>query len=172
MRTQKIVMHLFSWLYRLMRWSLGTIFIFSGVSKLMAPKTFATLIEAFGLIPDVLLMPLAVVLSALEIIAGAGLLVDIRGSLGVVTGLLLLFVTILGYGIRMGLDVDCGCFGPDEAEADAFHGLRSALYRDLIVLMAAAFLYAWRRHRQIQPLKIATITHRMTHKRRVENGRG
>jgi uncharacterized membrane protein YphA (DoxX/SURF4 family) len=169
MRTHKTVIHLFSWLYRLMRWSLAAIFIFSGVSKLMAPKTFAILIEAFGLVPDVLLMPLAVVLSALEIIAGAGLLVDIRGSLGVVTGLLLLFVAILGYGMHMGLDVDCGCFGPDEPEADAFHGLRSALYRDLIVLVAAAFLYVLRRYRHIQPLRIATITHKMTQKRRTEN---
>ena len=119
-----------------------------------------------------LLLPLAVVLSALEIIAGTGLLVDIRGSLALVTGLLLLFVAVLGYGIRMGLDVDCGCFGPDEPEADAFYGLRSALYRDLIVLLAAAFLYGWRRYRHIQPLRIATITHKMTPKRRFENAQG
>ena len=41
-----------------------------------------------------------------------------------------LFMAILGYGISMGLDVDCGCFGPEDPESKAFHGLRAALYRD------------------------------------------
>jgi len=49
--------------------------------------------------------------------------------------------------------VDCGCFGPEEPEAEAFHGLRLALYRDMAMLAAVAFLYGWRRYRRVQPRK-------------------
>ena len=140
-----------TWSYPCLRWILGGVFIYSGGTKLMAPQTFATLIEAYGLLPDGLLMPTALILAATELVAGAGLLADIRGSLATIAALLILFVGILGYGIGMGLDVDCGCFGPGDAEADAFHGLRAALYRDLVMLAAVAFLYGCRRYRRFQP---------------------
>ena len=135
----------------MLRWGLGSVFFYSGVSKLMAPQTFSVLIEAYGLLPEVLLMPAALILSTVELIASLGLLADIRGSLGTIAGMLVLFVAILGYGIGMGLDVDCGCFGPDDPEAEAFHGLRTALYRDLFMLAAVGFLYSWRRIRNIRP---------------------
>ena len=136
-------------IYRVLRWMLGAVFICSGATKLMAPGSFAVLIEAYGLVPDELLMPAAVILPAMELVAGIGLLFDMRGSLGVIAGLLLLFVAILGYGIHMGLDVDCGCFGPEDPEADAYHGLRAALYRDMLMLSAVGFLYGWRRYRDV-----------------------
>ncbi|WP_372677849.1 MauE/DoxX family redox-associated membrane protein [Desulfosarcina sp.] len=147
------IMRLSSWVYQIVRWELGGIFIYSGAAKLLAPQIFAVLIEAYGLVPDMLLMPVALILPALEVVAGVGLLLDIRGSLTVIAGLLLLFIAILGYGIRMGLDVDCGCFGSEEPEAEAFHGLRLALYRDMVMLAAVIFLYGWRRYRCAQPRK-------------------
>lgn len=151
MLTDRISNGRITWLYPLLRWTLGLVFIYSGTTKLMAPETFAVLIEAYGIVPDVLLMPVAVVLPAVELLAGAGLIVDLRGSLLMIFGMLLLFVAILGYGIHMGLDVDCGCFGPEDPEAEAFHGLRPALYRDFGMLAMVAFLYGWRRLRRIRP---------------------
>lgn len=147
-------MPLHTWMYRLMRWFLGCIFIYSGVAKLLAPRVFAVLIEAYGIVPESLVMPMAVMLPVLEVLAGVGLLFDIHGSLAVIAGLLLLFVAILGYGLWMDLDVDCGCFGPEDPEAKAFHGLMSALYRDMFMLAAVAFLYVWRRYRRVQPVKM------------------
>ena len=146
-------MRLSSWIYRIVRWGLGGIFIYSGATKLLAPQIFAVLIDAYGIVPEDLLMPVAVILPTLEVLAGVGLLFDIRGSLAVIAGLLMLFFAILGYGIRMGLDVDCGCFGPEEPEAKAFHGLRLALYRDMAMLAAVIFLYGWRRYGCAQPRK-------------------
>lgn len=149
-----------SWLYRIARWALGAIFIYSGVTKLLTPRVFAVLIDAYGIVPEDLLMAVAVILPTLEVLAGVGLIFDIRGSLAVITGLLMLFVVILGYGIRLGLDVDCGCFGPEEPEAEAFHGLRLALYRDMAMLAAVAFLYGWRRYRRVQPRKLILLVER------------
>ena len=58
--------------------------------KLMRPIIFATLIDAFGIVPENLLMVAAVTLPVIEVIAGIGLLFDIKGSLSVITGLLLM----------------------------------------------------------------------------------
>ena len=149
------------WIYKLTRWLLGGVFIYAGSTKLLEPETFAVLIEAYGVLPEILLMPVAVALPALEVTAGIGLLFDIEGSLSVVAVLVGLFIVILGYGIWMGLDVDCGCFGPDDPEAEAFHGLRLSLYRDLVMLAGIAFIYGWRRYRAIKPLKITLLINKL-----------
>ena len=62
-----------------------------------------------------------------------------------------MFLLILGYGIHMGLDVDCGCFSPGDPEAKAFHGLRAAFKRDLIMLAGIGFAFGWRKYRGICP---------------------
>jgi len=62
------------------------------------------------------------------------------------------FMSILGYGIHMGLDVDCGCFSAEDPEAEAFHGLRSALYRDLVMAAGIGYLYLWRFIRSAGPI--------------------
>jgi len=150
-------MQSFTWVYTILRWILGIVFVYSGVAKLIDPETFAVLIDAYGLLPEVLLMPVAVMLPAAEVLTGAGLIADLRGSLAGITGLLVLFVIILGYGILMGLDVDCGCFGPEDPESHAFHNLRPALYRDLVMLAAVACMYAWRRRWHVKPLSIGQL---------------
>ena len=162
-------MSLFDWIYKLTRWSLGGIFIYAGSIKLLDPKTFAILIEAYGVLPENLLMSVAVALPALEVAVGIGLLFDIEGSLSVITGLLVLFIAILGYGIWMGLDVDCGCFGAEDPEAEAFHGLKVSLYRDLVMLAGIGFMYMWRRYRTIEPLKIMLLINKFYKKRRTED---
>ena len=82
------------WIYKLTRWLLGGVFIYAGSTKLLEPETFAVLIEAYGVLPEILLMPVAVALPALEVTAGIGLF-DIEGSLSVVAGLVGLFIAIL-----------------------------------------------------------------------------
>lgn len=144
-------------IYGTVKWILGGIFIYAGGIKLFNPTTFAVLIEAYGIVPENVLMPMAVFLPLLEVLAGAGLLFDIRGSLSAIALLLLLFMVVMGYGIWMGLDVDCGCFGPEDPEAEAFHGLRLSLYRDLIMFTGVVFMFAWRRCRGFEPLKIQKI---------------
>ena len=144
----------FNWFYRVVRWILGIVFIGAGSLKLWDPRAFAVLIEAYGFIPDAMLYPVAVVLPALEVLAGLGLLFDIKGSLAVIAGLLGCFIAILGYGIWLGLDVDCGCFGPNDPESKAYHGLRTAFLRDLFMVAGVVFLYAWRRYGAIAPVGI------------------
>lgn len=127
------------WIDRVIRWALGLIFIYAGGSKLLAPKAFARVISGYDLVPEPLLPVVAIGLPALELLAGVGLIFRIRGSLPVIAGLLLLFIAVLGYGIWQDLDVDCGCFTPEElVEKD---GLKRAFYRDLAMMGAALFLF-------------------------------
>jgi hypothetical protein len=58
--------------------------------------------------------------------------------------MLIFFIAVLGYGIVLGLDVDCGCFGPDDPE-QAYHGLWSALIRDLGLLVPVLYLFWFQR---------------------------
>lgn len=143
-----------AWIYRLVCMVIGVVFIWSGITKLLAPKEFSVIIESYGLIPDAWILPAAVFLSVLEVAAGFGLLLDIRGSLAVITGLLILFMAVLSYGIWLGLDIDCGCFGPQDPESKALHGLRAALVRDMIMLPAIFYLYCRRFRLNAEPKRL------------------
>jgi uncharacterized membrane protein YphA (DoxX/SURF4 family) len=158
-----------STIYNLIRVLLCIIFLWSGISKLLSPKEFAVIIDSYGLAPEAWIMPLAVFLPLLEIIFGLGLLLDIKGSLAGITGLLILFTVILSYGIRLGLDVDCGCFGPQDLESMAYHSLRPALYRDFAMIAGVIFLYLWRQYHSIKPVKISLIIKKNMGKWRTED---
>lgn len=162
-------MRIFNGLYILCRWALGGIFIYAGSSKLLEPEVFAVLIDAFGIVPEALLMPVALTLPALEVVAGIGLLLGIPGSLPTITGMLILFIAILGYGIGMGLDVDCGCFGPEDPEAKAFHGMKLSLWRDLLMLAGVAYVYGWQRFKKRGALTITGMMNKLFRKRRTED---
>jgi uncharacterized membrane protein YphA (DoxX/SURF4 family) len=148
--------------YRCVRYCLAAVFLWSGISKLLDPVSFGVLIDAYGLIPKTWVIPSAILLSSIEVIAGAGLFLDIHGSLAAITGMLILFIIILSYGIHMGLDIDCGCFGFQEPEAKAFHGLRTALYRDFGMTAGVLYLYAWRFYRSFRPDRFSDLFTRFT----------
>ncbi|MEW5774295.1 MAG: MauE/DoxX family redox-associated membrane protein [Thermodesulfobacteriota bacterium] len=124
---------------------LAGVFTASGILKLADPGALAATVKALGLAPGWAALPLSALLAGLEVLAGLGLLLGLRWSLPAITGMLLFFIAILAYALHMGLDIDCGCFGPDEPEARAFHGLWPALWRDLGLLAGAAWLHAWNR---------------------------
>lgn len=130
--------------YFSLRLILVAIFLWSGITKAFHPKDFATTVDAYGLLPDLLIMPVSLALILAEIIAAIGLLFEKRGSLTAITFMMILFIGILSYGIYLGLDIDCGCFGPEDPEAQAFHNLRGALMRDLLFMLAIGYLYLWR----------------------------
>lgn len=130
------------WLYRLVRFGLAAVFIWSGAAKLLDPGSFARVISAYGLVWDVFVWPLALGLPLLELLAGIGLFFDVRFSLSAITGMLMLFAGVLWFGLLGDLDVDCGCFSASERAEH--HGLRAALYRDLAFIGLALYLYWWR----------------------------
>jgi uncharacterized membrane protein YphA (DoxX/SURF4 family) len=128
------------WTYRVIRFILGSIFVYAGFIKLIDPKAFAQVISQYDIVPDFLLAPFAIGLPALEFLAGLGLILNIRGSLSVIFSLLVVFTAVLGYGILNDLNVDCGCFSPEEIKSQ--NNLRQAFYRDLFMIAAVFFLFS------------------------------
>jgi hypothetical protein len=130
------------WPSGLIRFGLGGVFVYSGIIKLCAPKIFARSLSQYDLIPEALLPVAAIGLPVLELLAGIGVILAFRGSLSVLFSLLVLFTTVLWYGILKDLNVDCGCFSSEELMGQA--GLWRAFYRDLVMLAAALFLFVSR----------------------------
>jgi uncharacterized membrane protein YphA (DoxX/SURF4 family) len=131
---------------------LAAVFIYAGVTKLADPAAFAVVIAGYGLMPKVLAPLAALGLPALEVLAGIGLVFDVRGSLLAIGGMTVLFLTVLAYGMILGLDVDCGCYGQGDPEAEAYSGLREAFVRDVFLLLGVAYAYVWRVRRKL-PLR-------------------
>ena len=131
------------WPYRIVRMSLGMLFFIVGVAKLLDPKAFAKALSMYEIVPEKVLPIVAVGLPLTEVLAGLGLILNIKGSLTVISGLLVLFIAVLYYGILSVLDIGCGCYMPWERPEHA--GLKTALYRDLILLVMVIYLYLWQR---------------------------
>lgn len=125
-----------------LKWGLALLFIFAGAVKLRDPRAFAQAISQYGLVPDGLVPILALGLPIIEVLAGLGLLINARGSLGAILVMLLMFIGVLGYAIAADLDIDCGCF--TAAELAARGSIKAAFFQDLGFLAAALFI-RWRR---------------------------
>ena len=130
-------------LYLLIRIILGLVFVYAGAIKVIDPKAFAKVISQYDILPEFLLAPFAVGLPALELLAGIGVIFNVRGSLAIIASLLVIFVLVLGYGVFNNMDIDCGCFSPEEINAQ--NDLKQALFRDLLMIGAACYLYAYKR---------------------------
>lgn len=143
--------------YTATRVVLALLFLVAGGTKISDPHAFAETIDAFGMLPPDLVFPLALVLPPIEILAGLGLLLDLRGSLLVITTLLAGFIAVLALAIAMGLDIDCGCYGPGDPEAEIFSSLWTSLYRDLAMVIGSAFLYWYRFSRSLRPRRIRDL---------------
>jgi uncharacterized membrane protein YphA (DoxX/SURF4 family) len=131
--------------YHCLRLALAGVFIYAGLIKLLEPRAFAHVIAQYDLVPEGLLPAMAIGLPVLELLAGLGLILEIRGSLTTITVLLLMFLVILAYALCQNLDIDCGCFTIEELEG--IHSVKTAFWRDLIMLGTTPFLY-WRRRQR------------------------
>jgi len=127
----------------IIRLVIGSVFIYAGFIKLIDPKSFAKVISQYDIVPDILLPAVAIGLPAAELLAGLGLVLNIRGSLTVIFNLLVVFIMVLGYGIFNNIDIDCGCFSNEEINAR--NSLKQALFRDLFMIVAACYLYVYKR---------------------------
>jgi len=130
------------WLYRVLRILLGCLFVYSGAVKLYDVKGFARMISQYDLVPDLLLAPVAIVLPVIELMAGIGLVFEVVSALSMISGMLVMFVIVLWYGMLKDLDVDCGCFSTEELRGQ--QGLMRAFYRDVGMLAVCVYLYLYR----------------------------
>ncbi len=129
--------------YITVRLILGSVFAYAGFVKLLDPKAFASIISQYGLVPQSLLVFVAIGLPLIELLAGLGLIFNIRGSLTAIFGLLVMFIFVLWYGILRDLNIDCGCFTVEELKG--INSLKQAFYRDIIMIIGILYLFIYKR---------------------------
>ncbi len=94
-----------------MRFPLGLVFVYSAAVKLWQWPRFAQHVGEFGIVLDSVVKPTAAVVCCLELIIGVGILAHAKWAFPATIALLFVFMAVLSYGIVIGLDIECGCFG-------------------------------------------------------------
>src|SRR5262252_7167021 len=97
---------------------LGAVLVYAAWTKLRAPwPQFAVSINSYQLVPLTWLEPLARTLPWVELFLGLGVLSGIlQRWFGLASTLLLgFFFSLMVRSWAIGLQIDCGCFGPGEA---------------------------------------------------------
>ncbi len=98
------------WSYHGFRLFIGGLFLYTGATKLADIAGFTDSIAAYGILPAVLLPCAAVGLPALEVVTGFGSLLNKRWAILGILAMMVMFTGVLGYGVAVGLEIDCGCF--------------------------------------------------------------
>ena len=129
--------------YTITNLTIAAVFLIAGIQKLIDPDSFVVLIDSYGLLWEPFLLPIAIVLPVTEIVCGIGIVFRKKWAVLGIAALTLMFIAILTYGIWMGLDVDCGCFGTGDPEYKAYSGLQSALIKDVVLLLGVGYLFVF-----------------------------
>lgn len=131
--------------YHLCRLLLGAVFVWAGAVKALDVPAFAGQVAAYQLLPYAWNYVVAASLPSVELLAGGLLLVNCRVKPAALLLILLnaLFIGVLVSVVARGLDIDCGCFGPDAGTTPL-----QALGRDIVLLALAVAVY--RQHDRYQ----------------------
>jgi uncharacterized membrane protein YphA (DoxX/SURF4 family) len=123
-----------TWLQTLCRLVLGGIFIYASLDKIAQPREFARIIANYAILPDFLVTLPALVLPWLELTAGIFLVIGLwtRSSALLLSLLLLVFITALGFNALRGINMSCGCFSTSVADKERASIL---VLRDLLFLL-------------------------------------
>lgn len=127
--------------YHLCRLLLGGVFLWAGAVKALDVPAFAGQVAAYQLLPYAWNYTVAAMLPYVELLAGALLLVNLRVKPAalLLVGLNTLFILVLFSVLMRGLNIDCGCFGPDAGTTPL-----QALGRDLVLLALAVAVFRQR----------------------------
>lgn len=123
----------------LCRYGVIIVFFAAAIPKLANLEEFERVIAAYEMLPVAAIGPVALFLPLAEIVLAVGLIFHRVWSKYLTIVMLLGFIGILGSAIYQGLDIDCGCFGPEDPEHKAFQGLRVAIVRDVVMILMLVY---------------------------------
>ena len=118
-RMSKFIMKIsrVSWVQRLLRIIIGSIFIYASFDKIIHPDRFAEIIWNYKILPWSLINIPAIWLPCLELIVGVliigGIWVRISSFLLIV--LMVLFIGGISSALARGVSLHCGCFSTDSS---------------------------------------------------------
>lgn len=123
--------------------ALAGVFLYSAYAKIIDLYTFGEILRSYGILPESLIKPMAVLLPMLELLFGIGLLIPQTARISaVVIGILsLFFLVALAANWGKVLPFGCGCFGPTEATPVGWKDVG----KDVLFIAMAVGVYALRR---------------------------
>ena len=129
---------------------LGAVFVYASWGKIFDPVAFARIIANYQIVSPGMGHLTALFLPYLEMVCGVCLIINRwpRGSALLVAGMMVVFMTALGYNIYRGIDVDCGCFTLTEG---ATGNMWLSLVRDIFLLAMAVVIVLYPRSGQPSP---------------------
>ena len=133
---------------KICRFAVVIVMFAAAIPKLLNISDFAAVINAYEMLPQFAVGPMAVFLPVIEIALAIGLIINIRSSKYLTICLLLFFIAILSFAIYQGLDIDCGCFGPEDPEHRAFQGLRVAIARDAVMIVCLSYSLWYKKYQK------------------------
>lgn len=127
-------------LIALLRFTLGLVFLYASVGKILDPKAFAENLIAYRIFDSPqLLKYVAVTLPWIEWFCGILLIlgVFVRSVSALTTGLLFAFLAGMLSAMWRGLEIHCGCFGSPQETIGIFTFLRDGSFflGSLVVLL-------------------------------------
>lgn len=145
--------HTASWLTHpltafVLRIVLGCVFIYASLDKIIHPDFFAEAVYNYQLSPEVAVNLVAIWLPWLEFWCGVLLVLGlwVSGSILILSGLLLVFLSAMGINLARGLDIHCGCFTTRGTHSMTIF----TLFRDFSFLFVALYLFWLYQIRQVQ----------------------
>jgi len=125
--------------YHLTRLVLGAVFIYASLDKIFNPGAFAQTVFNYQVLPGALVNLTALILPWLELILGAGLLLNrwMQGASSLAAVLMTVFIGLILFNLARGLDISCGCFSTslEKGPMDMM-----TLFRDILFLIVAISL--------------------------------
>lgn len=120
------------------RFVVGGVFVFAGVTKMIDPWSFAAAIESFRVVPTGLVGLLAIILPPLELIAGGFWMANRAPMSAAVTilGLGVVFLVALIAALVRGVPAECGCFGAFSIGGST---ATAAILRDMLLMTATGY---------------------------------
>lgn len=117
------------WLNLVLRFSVGGVFAYAAVEKVLHPGAFAIAVRAYKLIPFSLSNLFAIALAWSELFAAAMLILGIltRKAAGAIFILLIVFIAAISAVLVRGMVIDCGCFGEGGSNTSWILLVRNAL---------------------------------------------
>jgi len=125
------------------RLTLGIVFIYASVDKILYPAAFAEAIYNYKIIPDMFINLTAIILPWLELVLGLFLIVGLwlPNATFLCILLLLPFLGALLFNVARGLNIYCGCFSTN-TEVVSGASMVWYLLRDGVFLLLALYLFS------------------------------
>ena len=124
----------------LARLALAGVFIYASWTKIDEPVAFARAVANYRILPFECIGPVAIVLPMVELLSGLALVFTkwSREAALLIFGMMAVFLVGLTQAAVRGLDISCGCFGPEEATGRA--AIVQTIVRDLLLLVPTVWL--------------------------------